>query len=88
MFSLESFSLTKFVLAVTFIVSLSACSQTRKKIDEGETRVVPQSEFAPGESWRDNYEPPPQYASTKESFRERVKKSGLKSRKSVVASQK
>ena len=90
MFDLNSnstVSQTKFVLVVTFIVCLSACAQNRIQIDADEKRVVPQSEFGPGESWREEYEPP-QFASTKESFRSRVKKSSIKSRKSVVASQK
>jgi hypothetical protein len=90
MFELKSkstISQTKFVLVVTFIVCLSACAQNRKTIDADEKRVIPQSEFGPGESWREEYEPP-QVASTKESFRSRVKKSNVKSRKSIVASQK
>ena len=90
MFDLKSnstISQTKFVLAVTFIVLFSACAQNRKQIDADEKRVIPQSEFGPGESWREEYEPP-QVASTKENFRSRVKKSRVKSQKSVVASQK
>lgn len=83
----STISQTKFVLAVTFIVLLSACAQNRKQIDADEKRVIPQSEFGPGESWREEYEPP-QVASTKENFRSRVKKSRVKSQKSVVASQK
>ena len=88
MFDLNRSLLTKAVLAVTFIAALAACSNTRKKIDEGENRVIPQSEFGPGESWRDSDEfaVPQQYASTKDSFRSRVKKTAAKSRKSMVSS--
>lgn len=88
MFEKNPISMTKLALAVTFIVTLSACAGTRKKIDDGEARVIPQSEFAPGESWRDSdeFEAPKQYASTKDSFRSRVKKSQSKSRKSMVSS--
>jgi hypothetical protein len=83
----SAISKTNIVLVVTLIVLLSACAQNRKPVDLDEKRVIPQSEFGPGESWREEYEPP-QVASTKENFRSRVKKSGAKSRKSVVASQK
>jgi hypothetical protein len=88
MYDMTKSLLPKTVLAVTFIVSLAACSHSRKRIDEGEARVIPQSEFAPGESWRDSdeFEAPKQYASTKDSFRSRVKKTSVKSRKSIVSS--
>jgi hypothetical protein len=85
MFKFKPVLTTKIVLVVTFIVSLGACSSERVRLGEGEKRIIPQSEFGPGESWRDEDETP-QYAATKESFRARVKKSGIKSRKSQVAS--
>lgn len=91
MFALESIltnSKTKFAVLVTIVVTLSACASNRKMIDEGEARVIPQSALAPGESWGDTDEPMTSYASTKENFRSRVKKSAIKSRKSQVASRK
>jgi len=78
---------TKFAVAVTIVVLLSACSQTRKKVDDVE-RIVPVSEFDTGGSWREEYEPPARkQVANKESFRARVKKSSAKSKKPVATSQ-
>lgn len=84
-----TFSLkAKCATLVTILVALSACShRPRKLVDQDEHRVVPMSEFGPGESWRDQEDSPTQYASTKESFRERLKKSNKTRTKSSVASQ-
>ena len=79
-------SKTKFAFTVTIIVLLSACAQTRTRLADDENRVVPVSEFETGGSWRETYEPPTQAVASKQTFRERVKKSALKSKKSSVAS--
>ena len=84
MFAFTTHSLTNFALAVTILVVSSACAQNRKLVDSDEARVIPVSEFQNGESWRDEYEPPVQYAS-KEKFRSRVKTN--KKGKSVYTTQ-